>query len=66
MSIIVGTNNSNRTSIPLKKPDGTVVGTLSVTKANNNTKKKKRLSYNFKRISNKIMMSKSSLNAVRR
>lgn len=61
MGMQIGTNNSNKISITYQKPDGTPVGTLTFTKVQNkNSKKKKRLGYNFKRISTKIMMTKTS------
>lgn len=63
MGIQIGTNNTNKAanSITYQKADGTPVGTLTVTKVKNRkAKKKKRLGYNFKRISTKIMMTKTS------
>lgn len=61
MGMRIGSNNSYKTSISLKKPDGSVVATISFSKPK--AKKKKRLSYNFKKISNQILMSKTSANA---
>lgn len=61
MGMKIGAANSKRTSIELKKPDGTLVGTISISKAK--PRKKKRLSYNFKKISNQILLSKTSANA---
>ncbi len=61
MGMQIGTNNANKVSITYQKPDGTPVGTLTMTKVQNSkSKKKKRLGYNFKRISTKIMMAKTS------
>lgn len=63
MSMVIGSNNSYRTTISLKKPDGSVAATITFSKAKTKAKKKKRLSYNYKKISNQIMMSKTSANA---
>lgn len=54
--------NSNVTRIELKNKDGSSAGTLTIHHAQAK-KKPKRLNYSFKRISNQIMRSKSSLNA---
>lgn len=52
---------SNKRRIELKKPDGTVVGTMSVSSPAK--KAAKRLRYNFKQISSLIMMSKTANSA---
>lgn len=54
--------NSNVTRIELKNKDGSSAGTLTIHRATVK-KKPKRLRYNFKRLSNQIMQSKSSMNA---
>lgn len=60
----ISTNRSGKTTITLKNPDGSTAGTISFTKANRyKSTKKKRLGYNFKKISNRIMTSKTSNNA---
>lgn len=56
------TKNSNVTKIELKNKDGSSAGTLTIHRATVK-KKPKRLRYNFKRLSNQIMQSKSSMNA---
>lgn len=58
----LGISNSNTRRIQIKDINGTVVGTISITKSKttSNTKKMKRLQYNFKQISSQIMMSKTS------
>lgn len=56
------TNNSNTTKIELKNKDGSHAGTLTIHRAKVK-KKPKRLRYNFKRLSNQIMQSKTSMNA---
>ncbi|MCM1212851.1 MAG: hypothetical protein NC318_14795 [Blautia sp.] len=61
MGMRVGTVNSNRTLITLKNKDGTTMGTISISKATK--KKKKKLSYNFKRVSTQILAAKTSSNA---
>lgn len=63
MSMQIGGINSNVKRMTLKKADGTVVGTVSVSKPKNENAKKKRLAYNFKEISNLIMQTKTSVNA---
>lgn len=55
----------NTTLITLKNRDGSTAGTISITKPNRSKAKKKRLSYSFKRVSNKIMSSKTSSHANR-
>ena len=54
--------NSNVTRIELKNKDGSSAGTLTIHRATVK-KKPKRLRYNFKRLSNQIMQSKSSMSA---
>ena len=54
--------NSNVTKIELKNKDGSSAGTLTIHHAKAK-KKPKRLNYSFKRLSNQIMRSKSSMNA---
>lgn len=61
MGMRVGANNTNTTSITLKNKDGTIAGTYTISKPGK--KKKKKLSYNFKRISNHIMAARTSNNA---
>ncbi|MCM1088273.1 MAG: hypothetical protein NC419_08955 [Muribaculaceae bacterium] len=61
MGMRIGTVNSNRTLITLKNKDGTTMGTISISKATK--KKKKKLSYNFKRVSTQILAAKTSSNA---
>lgn len=64
MGMIIGSNNSNKITIPLYNKDGSSAGTLSITKAKNNrNKKKKKLGYSFKKISSQIMQSKTASNA---
>lgn len=54
--------NSNVTKIELKNKDGSSAGTLTIHHAKAK-KKPKRLNYSFKRLSNQIMRSRSSMNA---
>lgn len=65
MGMQVGTvsTKGNTTYITLKNKDGSTMGTLAVTKATRGKTKKKKLTYNFKRVSNKIMSSKTSSHA---
>lgn len=75
MSMMVGTNNSDVTRIELRNRDGSYAGTLTVSKPRKPTpsktrsismppkKKYKKLNYNFKRLSNQIMQTKTSINA---
>lgn len=65
MGMQVGTvsTKGNTTYITLKNKDGSTMGTLAVTKATRGKAKKKKLTYNFKRVSNKIMSSKTSSHA---
>lgn len=61
MSMMIGTRNSNVTKYILKKPDGSVAGTMTVKAPSQ--KKLKRLQYNFKEISTLIMRTRTSFNA---
>ena len=61
MSMMIGGGSSNVTKYTFKKPDGSVVGTMSVRKPVQ--KKLKRLQYNFKEISTLIMRTRTSSNA---
>lgn len=61
MSMMIGGIDSNVKRMTLKKADGTVAGTISVSKPKE--VKKKKLSYNFKEISNQILQTKTSVNA---
>lgn len=61
MSMMIGGGSSNVTKYTFKKPDGSVVGTMSVRKPAQ--KKLKRLQYNFKEISTLIMRTRTSSNA---
>ena len=60
MGMMVGSNTKNRV-IQIKNLDGSVAGTISVSKSA--PKKKKRLNYNFKSISSQILRSKTSNSA---
>ena len=53
----------NTTYITLKNKDGSTAGTLAVTKATRGKAKKKKLTYSFKKVSNRIMASKTSSHA---
>lgn len=55
---IMGIGSSHTTKIKLMDGKGNHVGTISVTKPS--TKKKKRLQYNFREISNQILQTKTS------
>ncbi len=55
---IMSIGSSNTTRIKLTDGKGNHVGTISVTKPS--TKKKKRLQYNFREISNRILQTKTS------
>ena len=57
------TTSGNTTSITLKNKDGSTAGTISFTDPRKVKAKKKRLTYNFKRISNRIMTTKTSSGA---
>lgn len=61
MSMMIGSHSSNVTRYTLKKPDGSVAGSISVRKPAQ--KKLKRLQYNFKEISTLIMRTRTSSNA---
>lgn len=75
MSMTVGTRNSDVIQIEMRNRDGSYAGTLTVSKPRRRTtsktksismpnkKKKKKLQYNFKRLSNQIMRTKTSINA---
>lgn len=60
MGMRVSVSNSNKTKIELRNRDGSTAGTLTISKPTNRYAKKKKLSYNFKRISTKIMSTRSS------
>lgn len=75
MSMIIGSSNADVTKIEFRNRDGSYVGTLTVSnpKKRNTSKSKKtsqsgkkkykKLNYNFKRLSNQIMQTKTSINA---
>lgn len=66
MGMRVGTNSTNviKTTRTLKRPDGTTAGTITITKPNKSyMRKKKRLNYNYKKVSNQILQSKTSNSA---
>lgn len=63
MSILVGMNNSNIKRMELKDLNGTVVGSITIKKSTE--KKKKRLQYNFKELSNRVLQAKTSGSAHR-
>lgn len=67
MGMMAGIRNSNTRTIQIKDFNGTVVGTISISKPKTSSKarKAKRLQYNFKQISSQIMMSKTSNSASR-
>lgn len=65
MSMRVGANINSVTRRVIKKPDGTTAGTITITKPNKRTQKKKRLQYNYKKISTQILMSNTSDSARR-
>lgn len=58
---IMGIGSSGVSTITFKKADGTVAGTMGVSKPK--TKKKKKLNYNYKEISAQIMRARTSINA---
>lgn len=58
----VSHTKNNTTRIELKNRDGSSAGTLTIHRATVK-KKPKKLRYNFKRLSNQIMQSRTSLNA---
>lgn len=61
MGMKIGSNYSNYKTITFKGADGTVTGTLSITKSGR--KKLKKLQYNFKELSGQILRTKTSGNA---
>lgn len=77
MGMMIGTNNSDVTRIELRNRDGSYAGTMTISKPRKKTtsksktksasmsgkKKYKKLNYNFKRLSNQIMRTKTSINA---
>ncbi|MBD5493833.1 MAG: hypothetical protein HDR12_05490 [Lachnospiraceae bacterium] len=63
MGMIVGTNNADVIRRTLTKPDGTTAGTITITKPKSYKRKKKRLNYNYKKVSNQILQSKTSNSA---
>lgn len=67
MGMKIGTGYADRTVYSIKDANGTSVATFSVAKKTSKSKqkKKKRLQYNFKQISNQILASKTS-NGARR
>ncbi|MBD5454580.1 MAG: hypothetical protein HDR30_09760 [Lachnospiraceae bacterium] len=63
MQIGAVSTKGNTTYITLKNKDGSTMGTLAVTKATRGKAKKKKLTYSFKKVSNRIMSSKTSSHA---
>ena len=63
MQIGAVSTKGNTTYITLKNKDGSTMGTLAVTKATRGKAKKKKLTYSFKKVSNRIMASKTSSHA---
>lgn len=61
MSMLIGRNNPNVKRIEVKRADGTVAGSITITRTAK--KKQKRLRYNFKEISTRIMRARTSGNA---
>lgn len=61
MGMRVGTHNSNVKRYTFQKSNGTVASSMSVHKPS--PKKKKRLQYNFKRISKQILQTKTPVHA---
>lgn len=59
MGMDMRVSTTNTTKIELRNRDGSAAGTLTISQPRKSTKKKK-LSYNFKKISNRIMSTKSS------
>lgn len=60
MGMRVGTSNNTTIRKILKYPDGTTAGTITITKPKNKyMQRKKRLPYNYKKISNQILQSKT-------
>ncbi|MDE7284172.1 MAG: hypothetical protein K2N85_11420 [Lachnospiraceae bacterium] len=66
MGMRVGTNNADVIRRTLTKPDGTVSGTITISKPKkSSTRRKKRLNYNYKKVSNQILQSKTTESAQR-
>lgn len=63
MGMKIGMGNANVQRIQLKKADGTVVATMSISKYQK--KKRKRLNYNYREISNQLMQARTSDSAGR-
>ncbi len=65
MVIGVGSNYSNKTKTvrEIKDTQGKVVGRITISKPKSKTVRKKRLPYNFRKISNQIVMSKTANSA---
>lgn len=75
MGMMVGTQNSDVIRIEMRNKDGSYAGTMTISKPRKSTtsktrsvsmagkKKYKKLNYNFKRLSNQIMRTKTSINA---
>ena len=65
MGIGVGGNYSNKTKTvrEIKDTQGKVVGRITISKPKSKTVRKKRLPYNFRKISNQIVMSKTANSA---
>lgn len=65
MGIGVGSNYSNKTKTvrEIKDTQGKVVGRITISKPKSKTVRKKRLPYNFRKISNQIVMSKTANSA---
>lgn len=73
MGMMVGGRNTNVTRIELRNKDGSYMGTMTVSTgrpkpstsktSKTNGKKIKKLHYNFKRLSNQIMRTKTPINA---
>ena len=61
MSMRVGTYHSNVKRYTIRRADGSVVATMSISKPG--SKKKKRLQYNFKQLSKQILQTKTPISA---
>lgn len=74
--MMIGTHSSDMTRIELRNRDGSYAGTMTISKPKKKTtskntksvsmagkKKYKKLTYNYKRLSNQIMQAKTSINA---
>lgn len=61
MGMMLGSISTSRKIIQIKRPDGSVAASFSVSRPKQ--KKHKRLNYNFKAVSSQIMLSKTSNNA---